>query len=249
MRLISIEWKRWLRSKNLFLLVFLFLFSGLTSPLLSYYSNDIIKSMVSDGQTPLILPSPTWQSLFISYFKNTAQLSLFVSIFLVCKMVTIRSTDALHHFYMTRTKSLLRLFVPKILVSCSVVSLASLCGQLMCSYMSWVFFDTIKWQHVIISFILQWFAIMVIILVATCLIQYLNSAFLVALIIEVLLFVSTIASQFSWEKYLPSQLLYQTKLIDKTISLNDIPSLLSCLLLILLFMLGFALLKKFPRLL
>lgn len=249
MILISIEWKRWLRSKNLFLLVFLFLFSGLTSPLLSYYSNDIIKSMVSDGQTSLILPFPTWQSLFISYFKNTAQLSLFVSIFLVCKMVTIRSTDALHHFYMTRTKSLLRLFVPKIFVTCSVVSLASLCGQLMCSYISWVFFDTIKWQHVIISFILQWFAIMVIILVVTCLIQYLNSAFLVALIIEILLFVSTIASQLSWEKYLPSQLLYQTKLIDRSISLNDIPSLLSCLMLILLFMLGFALLKKFPRLL
>lgn len=249
MRLISIEWKRWLRSKNLFLLVFLFIFSGLTSPLLSFYSNDIIKSMVSVGQTPLILPPPTWQSLFISYFKNTAQLSLFVALFLVCKMVTIRSTDALHHFYMTRTKSLLRLFVPKILVSSSVVSLASLCGQLMCSYMSWVFFDTIKWENVIVSFILQWFVMLVIVLAIACLIQYLNSAFLVALIIEVLLFVSTIASQFSWEKYLPSQLLYQTKLINKTISLNDVPSLLSCLLIIILSLIGFMLLKRFPRLL
>ncbi|PWZ51957.1 hypothetical protein DD889_13305, partial [Staphylococcus pseudintermedius] len=80
--MVKLELMTWIRSKKFLVIFVVFLFSGFTSPLIAYYSNDIINSF-SNSNTKIIFADPKWTDLILSYFKNASQLVMFITAYII----------------------------------------------------------------------------------------------------------------------------------------------------------------------
>lgn len=243
MTLLRIEWKRWLRSRTFLILCAVFIFSGLTSPLMTYYSRDILASMGGAYAQALELPEPSWQELIISYFKNASQLSLFVGLYLICQLCLLGKSDSLRLFYLTRTKSPWRLYLPKITMSLSLLSVASLLGQLTAFYTTWTLFNDLVWSDILKAFLWHWLGLLIFALFALCLALYSQSAFLPALVVEVFIILSGVLTGSQMGKWLPSNLLSLSTYFEKGVVLSESPFLWILGLMVLLSLLGLHLLR------
>ncbi|MCC9879805.1 hypothetical protein HK152_08140, partial [Streptococcus agalactiae] len=87
--MLAIEMKRWIRSKKAILLPIFFIFLSVSSTLAAYYANDLIESMASANNGKIILSDITWESLVNSFFKNSAQMGVFVGLYLILSMSNI----------------------------------------------------------------------------------------------------------------------------------------------------------------
>ena len=109
--MLVIEIKRWIRSKKAILLPMFFIILSVSSTLAAYYANDLIESMASANNGKIILPDITWESLVNSFFKNSAQMGIFVGLYLILSMSNIEKSESLKLFYLTRTKSSFNIYV------------------------------------------------------------------------------------------------------------------------------------------
>lgn len=128
--MLAIEMKRWIRSKKAILLSVFFIFLSVSSTLAAYYANDLIESMVSANNGKIILSDITWESLVNSFFKNSAQMGVFVGLYLILSMSNIEKTESLKLFYLTRTKVALRFIFLNYVVRCSFLSFLGYSGYL-----------------------------------------------------------------------------------------------------------------------
>lgn len=245
MGLLKIEWKRWTRSHKFFILLFVFLFTGVTSPVMTYYIRDIIVNLSPSTMGTMTFPEPTWQSLLLAYFKNTSQISLFVSLYMICDMSFLGKSDALRLFYKTRTDRITKLYLPKIIMGLIMISIASAVGQLTALYMIWVFFSHLPLGQLLLAFLLEWLAIVSLSLFTVCLALHLKSPFLAAFILEFFVMLAIFLSQASFAKWLPTQLLYQTDINLEHLDWGTLSSLWTLLGLVLVSGLGLYLLKSF----
>ncbi|HOL40092.1 MAG TPA: ABC transporter permease subunit [Dictyoglomaceae bacterium] len=80
-KLMKKEWKEFLKTGRLYVLLFVFLFFGVSSPAIAKFTPELIKSLVQgeDFQGLIIqMPPPTWKDSFLQFFKNLNQLIFFV---------------------------------------------------------------------------------------------------------------------------------------------------------------------------
>ncbi|GAA6527771.1 hypothetical protein IDVR_35690 [Intrasporangium sp. DVR] len=120
--------RRWFRSQRFLVVLALFVFSGVTAPLLAANLADILASLDSDQGIAVVAADPTWESLLGAYFKNASQLVLLVVCFVVGSMVHLGPTPAHRIHYLTRVSRRGQLLLPRLLSSVLVVSLGAVCG-------------------------------------------------------------------------------------------------------------------------
>jgi ABC-2 type transport system permease protein len=80
--LISKELKEQWRSGRLLIMLAVFLFFGIVSPLTAKYMPDIISSMVKDQNITIQIPEATWKDAIGQFVKNISQMGVFIIILL-----------------------------------------------------------------------------------------------------------------------------------------------------------------------
>lgn len=189
----KLEFLKWKRSGQLWLLWGLFAFFALTSMVMTYYLKDIMESMDA-GNLQLVPQKPTWQALFASYLKNAAQLLLLITTYLVALNCTLGNSEALNLFYKTNAKSPWRVFLPKISVSLGVLASALCVGGLCATYVTWAFFDELAIDKIIATLLLQALGYLVFVLFGSVLAIWTGRPFIAAVVVEVIVLVATLFS-------------------------------------------------------
>lgn len=134
--MIRLELLRWVRSRRLAILVIVFVFSGITSPLSAFYTEQILAGLGDEG-VQVSVPDPTWQSLLLAYFQNASQLALLFAAYLAGWGCALGGDDRLRIFYLSRVRRPSQVFVPRLVVSGLVVLLAALVGASTSAYATW----------------------------------------------------------------------------------------------------------------
>lgn len=187
--LISLELKRWIRGKRFYILILFFMFLAITSTLSSYYANDIIKNIATDTQGTLILPKPTWDSVLSSFYKNSSQMGIFVSLYIILSMSDISKTESLALFYKTRTTNKIKIFFPKLISSLIVLLLSLVAGIMVAIYMTVVLCGSIAIDKVLQSVVLHFLVSTIIVMIGFFLNVIINVPFVISGIFEIIILI------------------------------------------------------------
>jgi ABC-2 type transport system permease protein len=126
--MITFEIARWRRSQRLLIVVLVFLFSGMTSPLIAAYSPEIFQSLGASSDMQITVADPSWQDLIASYFKNSSQLALLLAGYVAAWGCALGADDRLRLFYTSRVRRSSEIFLPRLAVSGTVVLVGGLVG-------------------------------------------------------------------------------------------------------------------------
>ncbi|KFE41063.1 ABC transporter permease [Staphylococcus agnetis] len=220
--MIKLETLSWMRSKKIIIILAIFIFSGFTSPIITYYSNDIINNF-SNNATKVILQNPNWVDLITSYFKNVSQLVIFICAYIVADSCRLGKDKSLQLYYKTRAKNSGKILFPKILVSLIISLIAGMIGAIIALYVTWVFFDDFKLNYIVESFIVQLIGIIIFLTVAATISFWINSPFISALIVEVIIFSAIFFGSIEkFHKWSPTSMLRPNNILENGINGNDV---------------------------
>ncbi|HEM3610132.1 TPA: hypothetical protein U1C21_000274 [Streptococcus suis] len=213
--MLSIELKRWLRSKKVILLSMFFVFLSISSTLAAYYANDIFKTMASTNGAKVIFVDITWESLIHAFFKNSTQMGLFVGLYLILSMNNIEKTESLKLFYLTRTKSRFKIYLPKLYSSMFFFTISWLSGLLSTIYITMIFYKEFSIDKIITTSTLHLIMLSFIIIFCFLINIIFNMPFVISGLTEILILVfSSLTMIGSFDKYTGINFLLPKKLID-----------------------------------
>lgn len=220
--MIRLEILSWMRSKKIIIILAIFVFSGFTSPIISYYSNDIINSF-SNNATKVVLQNPDWMDLITSYFKNVSQLVIFICAYVIADSCRLGKDKSLQLYYKTRAKNSGRILFPKIIVSLIVSFIAGIIGASTALYVTWVFFDDFNFHYSVEAFLVQLSGILIFLTLAAIIAFWINSPFISALIVEIFIFSAIFFDSIEkFHKWSPTSLLKPSSILNKGINNNDV---------------------------
>ena len=188
--MVGIELKRWFRSQRLLLVVLVFVFSGITSPLIAAYSAEIFESLGGTSGVEIIADDPTWHDLVLSYFGNSSQIALLIACYLTAWGCALGSDDRLRIYYTSRVTRYSQIVAPRLLVSGLCVLAGALTGALVALYETAVLIEDTEIATAATALAVQSAGIVAFALVAACLACWTNAPFLSAILIAAVVLVS-----------------------------------------------------------
>lgn len=220
--MVKLEGLSWFRSKRFLIIFGIFLFSGFSSPLMAYYSNDILNSFNNEG-TQVVMQDPHWKDLFTSYFKNASQLVMLICAYVIADTCRIGKDKPIQLYYKTRAVNAGKIFYPKLIVSLFIILLGSVLGSLSTLYVTWVFFDNFDLQRALLSLVIQMSGLLFFSVISATISFWINSPFISALIVEGLVFLSMFLNDIDgFEKWSPTTLLRPDYILTESIEYNKI---------------------------
>ena len=121
------------------IIVALFVFFGLSSPLIAKVLPDIIESLVVDGMV-IQLPEPTWLDAFGQFFDNVVQMGLLALILTSMGLVAEEKAKSTALLVLARPIARSTFVWAKFAALSVVLALATLLSYLACLYYAWVLF-------------------------------------------------------------------------------------------------------------
>lgn len=207
-RLIFLETKIWWRSGRLGILFFLFIFFGITSPVLIYYMKEFLSTFGGTEGTIILMPDPNWKSLMESYFSNISQIGLFVLIYFVADTFKIKKESALGLYYSTVARNSFILQLPKLILAFFVTVLSNFAGLASAVYVTWVFFPAMDFGRVFSASVLQTLALLTLVVFGSAIVVWARKTFLAVVSVLVLVVISSILQTLSdASQWLPLSLL------------------------------------------
>ncbi len=221
--MIKLELLSWFRSKRFLIIFGIFLFSGFSSPLMAYYSNDILNSFNNNEGTKVVMQDPHWKDLLTSYFKNVSQLVMLICAYVIADTCRLGKDKSIQLYYKTRAVKSGKIFYPKLIVSLIIIVLGSIIGSLSTLYVTWVFFDSFDLQRALLSLVIQMAGLLVFSLISATISFWINSPFISALIVEGLIFLSMFLNDINgFKKWSPTTLLRPDYVLTGNIEYNKI---------------------------
>lgn len=221
MKMVKLELLTWLRSKRMLIIFAVFLFSGFTSPLMSYYSNDIINT-ISNSDTKIMLQDPKWIDLIASYFKNVSQLVMFVSAYLIADVCRLGRDRSLQLYFKTRASHSGKILYPKLFVSLLMVIIGALIGGLCALYVTWVYFADFNLSRALQGLSIQLIGLLIFATISAVISFWINSPFISALIVEIFIFIAMFFDAVEdFKKWSPTSLLKPQSILTDGVSNQD----------------------------
>ncbi|WP_017569541.1 hypothetical protein [Nocardiopsis halotolerans] len=213
--MVGIELKRWFRSQRLLLVVLVFVFSGITSPLIAAYSTEIFESLGGTSGLEIIADEPTWQDLLLSYFGNSSQIALLIACYLAAWGCALGSDDRLRIFYTSRVTRHSQIVGPRLLVSGSCVLAGALTGAAVALYETAVLAEDTEVADAALALGVQSLGLVAFALVAACLACWTNAPFLSAVSVAAVVIVSDmVGSVESFREWSPTVLVNPSGLLE-----------------------------------
>ncbi len=130
-----------LRSGKLIVLVFVFLFFGLVSPVTAMFMPDIISSISKSQNISIVVPEPTWLDAVTQYVKNLSQMISFVLIIVYMGIIAREKENGILVFLLVKpVKRSSYIFSKYISVTIAAV-LGMSASFAACSFYTYLFFD------------------------------------------------------------------------------------------------------------
>lgn len=186
---LSVEWKRWIRTRRLLVVALLFLFSGITSPLVAEYSADIFGALGASNNVTVSVSDPLWQNLVDSYFKNSSQLALLLASYLVGWACALGSDERLRLFYRSRAQGSWQVYGPRLIVAGVVAVVGALVGAVVAGYETVVLHPDVDWGLLVGGLAIQAAALVVFVMLSGVLACWTNAPFLSAIGVSALVFI------------------------------------------------------------
>ena len=220
-RLILLETKMWWRNGRLGILLFLFAFFGITSPVLIYFMKEFISAFGGTDGTTILMPDPNWKALMESYFSNISQIGLFVLVYFVADTFKLKKESSLGLYYSTVSHNAFVLWLPKLILAFFVTVVSNFIGVLCAAYVTWVFFSNIELGRVISASLLQTLALLTLVILGSAVAVWTRKAFLALVSVIVLSVVSSIVQTLSnISQWLPLSLLSPIDVLNAAEQVN-----------------------------
>ena len=210
----SYELKRWLRSKRLLVLCAAFVFSGIVTPLITAYSEELIGSLRTSNNVRVLVEPPSWTDAASAYVHNSAQLALLFACYLTAWASSLGPDQRLQHFYRTRATTRFQLFYPRLAMAATVVWIASLLGGCLALYNVLILFEDTDVSKMINAIVIQSLGFVMVSLLAGLVATATNSPAVSALTTYFLLMLVDAFRDASWTHgLLPTSLIRPTDLL------------------------------------
>ena len=212
---------RWLRSKRLLVLFAAFAFSGITTPLIAAYAEELIGSLRTANNVRILVEPPSWTDGASAYLQNAAQLALLFACYLTAWASSLGPDQRLQHFYRTRSRTRFQLFYPRLAMAAAVVWLASLLGGCLALYNVLILFEDTNLSKMITAIVIQALGFLMVSLLAGLVATATNSPAISALSTYFGLFLVDVFRDASWTRgLLPTSLIRPTDILENA-TLND----------------------------
>ena len=132
MTLWRLEWLRLVRTRRLVALVGVFVFFGLTSPVLARYTGELVQRFGNGVQ--IIVPAPQPTDGFSSYTSNAGQLGLLVYVLVLASALAFDAQREMAVFLRTRVGRYRVLLLPRFAVTVAAGISAYVLGLIGCWY-------------------------------------------------------------------------------------------------------------------
>lgn len=217
----SYELMRWLRSKRLLVLCAAFAFSGISTPIITAYAEELIGSLSTANNVTVLVEPPSWTDGASAYVQNAAQLALLFACYLTAWASSLGPDQQLQHFYRTRARTRFQLFYPRLAMAATVVWLASLLGGCLALYNVLILFEDTNLSKMITALVVQSLGFLMASLLAGLVATATNSPAVSALTTYfALLLVDAFRDAWWTHGLLPTSLIRPTDLLENA-TLND----------------------------
>ncbi len=218
----SLQLHRWTRSRRLLVLVAVFAFSGLTSPLFAAHLKELLTGLNSNG-IQVVVPDPTWDGLIASYFKNAAQLALLVACYVVGSMVALGADPAVRIHYLTRVQRPSQVLLPRLGTAAVLTLAGTLVGGLCALYETVLLVDGTDLGRAVLALVVQCVAVLLLSCIAGALAFRTNSPFVSTLVVSGAVFVfGLLDSSPAVRRWSPTTLAQPTQLLSGKVELADL---------------------------
>lgn len=127
-----LEWLRLVRTPRALALAAVYLFFGLTEPVLTKYASQIFSHVTSGAQ--ITFPTPTPAAGLSSYVSQASQTGMIVVVVIAAGAFTFDARHGLATFLRTRARSMWQLLIPRFAVNTAAAAVAYLLGTLAAWY-------------------------------------------------------------------------------------------------------------------
>ena len=219
----QLECKKWIRSKYIFFLTFFLVMLAFLSVLSSFYINDILESLLAQGQMKIAFQEVTWSFVLKSFFKNSSQLGLFLAAYMILNLANLGQSESLQLFYQTRSRDLLRIYWPKYLAALLNLVLALSLAFLTALYLLVLLFDKIDLSMILYTASLHFLVFLLLISILFFLHILLVSPFALTLAMELVIMLLSAFQQIEvLQKFSGIHLLLGSHLADKAIQFEEL---------------------------
>ncbi|TPR12314.1 hypothetical protein [Apilactobacillus timberlakei] len=223
MNLIKLELIKWKRTNMSLILGFIFVFTGIVSPFMTKYSNKII-NYISNSNTKISFSKINWEILIQNYFKNSSQIILFISVYIICSMCLLPKNDAKKFFYLTRVPKERYIYLPKYFASIINLILSMILGGICSIYMTTSFYNDVNLSNIVTSLLMQIIGFSSIVSISIIISIMTRSSFFSATFTELLIIFSGIFNNIKFIKdYSPTLLINPTNFLVNGVKLNSLP--------------------------
>jgi ABC-2 type transport system permease protein len=176
MTLWKLEIARLIRTKRVVALVGVFLFFGLTDPLITRYLDKILALFQSSLEgAGLSLPAPTVAQALADYAGDAAQIGTLVVVAIAAGTMNFDAPPEMGVFLRTRVPSISRILLPRVVVMTLAAGTAQLLGTVAAGYESAVLLGALPWAALISFVIVDYLALGLVVLIVGALAQSLRS--------------------------------------------------------------------------
>ena len=146
MTLWRLEIARLLRTRRIVVLAGVYLFFGLTDPIITRYLETILSWFGSSLEGANIsLPAPSVEQALADYSGDAAQLGTLVVVIVAAGSVALARPPEMGVFLRTRVPDIRRLLLPRIVVATAAAVVASLLGTVAAGYETAILIGPLPW--------------------------------------------------------------------------------------------------------
>lgn len=148
------ELREYFKTSKFLILMLLFLFFAIMSPLLARYMNELLGLISTD--IDIVLPAPTVTDAWAQYYKNMTSLCLIVFLIVMTGSVAQEKNKGSIMLVLTKKVSRFDFICGKFLAGALIFTACYLASLLVSGVYTYILFDTFSYSGLTVSLVLLW---------------------------------------------------------------------------------------------
>ncbi len=148
------ELMEYLKTSKFIILIILFAFFAILSPVLAKYINELLKLLSTD--LAIVLPEPTYVDAWLQFYKNMTSLCLIVFMIIVTGTVAQEKNKGSIMLVLTKKVSRFDFIFSKFLAGIIIYTIVLIVSLLLSIAYTYLLFDQFAYDGLIISLVLLW---------------------------------------------------------------------------------------------
>lgn len=148
------EMREYFKTTKFLILIIVFLFFAILSPLTAKYINDILSALSTDIQ--ITLPDPVFQDAWVQFYKNMTSLCLIVLLIVMTGSVAQEKNKGSILLVLTKKVSRFNFLASKFMAGVVIYTIIYLASLLLSGLYTYLLFDQVAYSGLVMSIVLIW---------------------------------------------------------------------------------------------